>query len=145
MAYVELTDLAGSIPAQDLLRALDDDNDQVIDAAVWTQVQADACDEVDALLEGRFATPITLSPLPKILKRAAIAFALEACYRRRGAADEQNPWAVRAAAFRKLLGHIQSGELKLSVSPDSDAAAPEPVAVIITETSALGTGSSRLG
>jgi phage gp36-like protein len=145
MPYLDLSDLTGEIPAQDLIRGLDDNNDKAIDAAVWAKVQADSCEDVDALLEGRFAVPITLSPLPKVLKRAAIAFACERIYRRRGVKDDENPWKGRADAFRKMLAHIQAGELKLSASPNSDAAAPDPVAAIITETSPLGTGGSRLG
>ncbi|MBE7497079.1 MAG: DUF1320 family protein [Verrucomicrobiaceae bacterium] len=145
MPYVELSDLTGSIPAHDLVRALDDNNDKQIDAAVWAKVQADACEEVDGLLEGRFTTPITLDPLPKVIKRAAIAFACELCYRRRGTPDDANPWFKSAQAFRKILTHISAGELKLSVTPNSDAAAPDPVAAVITETSPLGAGGARLG
>lgn len=143
--YIELSDLTGSIPAHDLIRALDDDNDKAIDAAAWAKVQADACEEVDAHLESRYATPITLTPLPRIIKRAAIAFACELCYRRRGTSDELNPWSKQAAAFRKQLSAIQAGELKLSSSPDSDAAAPDAPAVIITEESPMGSGGTRLG
>ncbi len=143
--YISLSDLTGEIPAQDLIRGLDDNNDKAIDAPVWAKVQQDSCEDVDALLEGRFAVPITLSPLPLTLKRAAVAFACERIYRRRGTPDDANPWKGRADAFRKILALIQAGDLKLSASPNSDAAAPDPVATIITETSPLGTGGSRLG
>jgi phage gp36-like protein len=134
--YLELSDLNGQIPPQFLVQALDDDNDGVVDA--WTQVQTSACEDVDALLEGRFAVPLTLSPLPKIIKRAAVAFACELCYRRRSTPDDQNPWKSRADAFRKTLSMITTGDLKLSVAPHADDVAVDPPASIITHESRLG-------
>jgi len=143
MPYIELSDLNGQIPPQFLVQALDDDNDGVIDA--WAQVRTAACEDVDALLEGRFAVPLTLDPLPKIIKRAAVAFACELCYRRRSTPDDQNPWKGRADAFRKTLAMITAGDLKLSVSPRADDAAVDPPGSIITHDSALGTPGRLLG
>lgn len=141
--YIELSDLNGQIPPQFLVQALDDDNDGVVDA--WTQVQTAACEDVDALLEGRFAVPLTLDPLPKIIKRAAVAFACELCYRRRSTPDDQNPWKGRADAFRKTLAMITAGDLKLSVSPKAEDAAVDPAGSIIVHDSALGAPGRMLG
>ncbi len=143
MPYVELTDLESEIPAQFLLQALDDDSDGQIDA--WVPVQAAACEDVDALLEGRFPVPITLSPLPRILKRAAVAFACERCYRRRGTPDAENPWKGRADSYRKQLATITAGDLKLSVAPNADAAVVDPPASVIIHDSPLGGPGRVLG
>lgn len=143
MSYVELTDLEGQIPPPFLIQALDDNGDGEIDA--WPQVQASAQEDVDALLEGRFAVPLTLSPLPRIIRRAAVAFACELCYRRRGLTDAENPWKSRAEAFRKLLTSITAGDLKLSVTPDADAVAVDPPGSVIVFDSGLGAPGRILG
>lgn len=143
MSYVELTDLQGEIPGDFLIQALDDNNDGEIDA--WTLVQRQACEEVDGLLEGRFAVPLTLSPLPRVVKQAAIAFACELCYRRRGKPDAENPFKSRANDFRKRLMAVTEGELKLSVAPNADAAAVDPPGSVIIFDSGLGTPGRILG
>ena len=106
--YVTLNDLKGEIPAPFLIQALDDDNDGVVDA--WSLVQASVQEAIDSLLEGRFTVPLTLNPLPKIIKRAAVAFACELCYRRRSTPDKDNPWKGVADSFRKILSAITAGE-----------------------------------
>ena len=142
MPYLELSDLTGQIPPQFLTQALDDNNDGYIDA--WDQVQAAVQEDVDALLEGRFAVPLTLSPMPKIIKRACVAFACELCYRRRATTDADNPWKGRADAFRKTLSMITTGDLKLSVSPHAEDAAVDPAASVITFDSGMGNPGSRI-
>ncbi len=142
MPYLELADLNGQIPPQFLVQALDDDNDGVVDA--WAQVQTSAADDVDALLEGRFTVPLTLDPLPKIIKRAAIAFACELCYRRRSTPDSDNPWKGRADSFRKILAAITAGDLKLAAGPAAIAAQPDDVGGILTWESELGTPGRRV-
>lgn len=134
MPYIELSDLDGEIPPDFLTQALDDDHDQVIDA--WEKVQTSACEEVDSLLEGRFRVPLQLNPLPKIIKRAAVAFACELCYRRRSVPDQDNPWASRANALRKTLQMITAGDLQLSVEPTP----PEPF-----EAGTIHSWESKLG
>lgn len=142
MPYVELTDLTGQIPPQFLVQALDDNNDGVIDA--WSVVQTAVQEDVDALLEGRFAVPLTLTPMPRIIKRACVAFACELCYRRRATSDADNPWKGRADAFRKTLAMITSGDLKLSVAPHAEDAAVDPAASIITVESQMGAPGGRM-
>lgn len=141
MAYIEIQHLDGEIPPEFLTQALDDDSDGVIDA--WERVQTSACEEVDALLEGRFAVPLTLSPLPKIIKRAAVAFACELCYRRRGTPDNVNPWKGRADALRKTLSMISAGDIKLSVAPAPEEV--DPAGSIIIFDSGLGAPGRILG
>lgn len=142
MAYVEYSDLVGQIPPQDLIKALDDDGDGIVDA--WEIVQSSAADDVDALLEGRFTVPLTLNPLPKIIKRAAVAFVCELCYRRRSTPDADNPWKGRADAFRKILMSITAGDLKLAAGPEAVAAQPAPSGSILTWESELGEPGRRI-
>lgn len=141
--YLTLSDLNGQIPPQFLIQALDDDNDGVVDA--WDVVRVAVQDDVDALLEGRFAVPLTLDPMPKVIKRACVAFACELCYRRRSTPDADNPWKGRADSFRKILSAITAGDLKLSVQPHADDAAVDPPASIITFESKLGAPGRMLG
>lgn len=134
MAYVELADLEGQIPPAFLVQALDDDADGVIDA--WQVVQATACEDVDSLLEGRFAVPLTMSPLPRLIRMAARAFACELCYRRRSTPDPENPWKGRADAMRKQLMSITAGDLQLSVQPAPPD--PAPAGSVVIFDSSLG-------
>lgn len=142
MAYLDLSDLNGQIPTPFLIQALDDNNDGAVDA--WDVVQEAVQEDVDALLEGRFAVPLTLNPMPKVIKRACVAFACELCYRRRGTADADNPWKGRADSFRKILAAITAGDLKLSVAPHAEDAAVDPAASIITFPSEMGTPGGRI-
>lgn len=142
MPYLQFADLEAEIPTAFLIQALDDDNDGVVDA--WERVRASAEEEVDSLLEGRFALPLVLDPLPKVIKRAAVAFACELCYRRRSTADRDNPWADRAKAFRKTLAMITAGELKLNAGAEAVAAQPAPAGNVITWQSELGTPGRRV-
>lgn len=141
-AYVELNDLKGEIPAPFLIQALDDDNDGVVDA--WSLVQTSVQEEVDSLLEGRFTVPLTLDPMPKVIKRACVALACELCYRRRSTPDKDNPWAGRASAMRKMLAAITAGELKLNATEAAVAAQPAEAAGIVIFDSKLGTPGGRI-
>ncbi|WP_395737419.1 phage protein Gp36 family protein [Prosthecobacter sp.] len=141
--YLQLTDLNGQIPPQFIIQALDDDNDGVIDA--WDAVREAVQSEIDAALEGRFVVPLTFSPMPRIINRAAVALACEMCYRRRGTADAENPWKGRADAFRKKLEAINMGDMKMASLPDTDAAVVDPPASIITVDSGLGAPGRLLG
>ena len=142
MAYVELTDLTGEIPPQFLTQGLDDNNDGIIDA--WTVVQAHSFSDVDDILESRFAVQITLSPLPGIIKRAAIAFACYRIYRRRSTPDKDNPFFGTMGAFQKTLRAIADGTIKLSVLPHAEDAAVDPAASVITVQSEMGRPGRRI-
>lgn len=144
--YLALSDLNGQIPPLFITQALDDDNDGTIDA--WDGeggVKQAVQDDIDAALEGRFAVPLTFDPMPRVIKRAAIAFACELCYRRRSTPDADNPWKGRADAFRKILAGIQTGDINFAVQPHTDDAAVDPAASIITFESGLGAPGRLLG
>ena len=143
MAYIELTDLKGSIPANFYTPGLDDDGDGVVDA--WSEVSADVDEAIDALLEGRFEVPLTLQPLPRTIKVAAKIFACELLYRRRNTPDDQNPWFKLANGQRTRLASITAGELKLSVVPNADAVTPDAAASVVLLESGLGRPDRMLG
>lgn len=107
--YVELANLKGRIPEPFLTQALDDDNDGAVDA--WAEVQAQACNDVDAPLSGRYSTPLP-APYPAIAVRAAQVFAAELCYLRRSVSP--NPWTAQADELRKTLAAIGAGDEPLT-------------------------------
>lgn len=126
MAYIELTELKGKIPDRDLLAALDDNQDGVIDAAVWAQIQADVQTEIDGTLGQRFTVPF-VNPLPAVIKLGAQIFAIEAVYNHRGLLNEKSPERINAKNFRTKLSAIANGEEPLT--PDTKRAHPSGSAV----------------
>jgi phage gp36-like protein len=113
MPYTTLAEIAAKLPNQFLVEALDDNGDGVPDADVWDQVAASAAAEVDGLLAMRFSTPFA-SP-PAVVRHAALIFALETLYDRRGySGDEKNPYASRARDERDKLRDIGAGKLPLT-------------------------------
>jgi len=136
MSYVEFNDLKGVIPEDFLIQSLDDDGDGVVDS--WTTVQRQACDAVDALLCGRYQTPFA-EPTPKIVTTAALNFAAEACYQRRGRIEDQNPFSSAAGRYRAQLQKIAKGDLPLTpeVTP-ADAEAPTVISAPSKATSRRG-------
>jgi phage gp36-like protein len=124
--YVQLADLKGKIPDRDLLSMLDDDQDGVIDAAVWAQIQADVQTEIDGTLGRRYATPFT-DPLPAAVKLAAQLFAIEAVYKRRGLLNDKSQETVAAKNIRTTLAAIADGEEPLS--PGKERARPSGSAI----------------
>ncbi len=125
--YCDLSDIQAIIPPDFLTQALDDDGDGIADAGAL--VIAGACREVDAILGVRYTVP--LDPVPPVATHAAVTLAAEACYLRRGAAGDKNPYHAAAAAVRQQLRDIAAGALPL----DPSIGRARPSASIITETS----------
>lgn len=126
--YFLYEDLAALIPGDFLTQALDDDGDGVVDA--WSVVQAGSCREVDAILGMRYPVPIP-APYPAVVVHAAVTIAAEACYLRRGTAEEKNPFSKLAGLVRQQLRDIAAGSLPL----DPAIGRARPSASIITEPS----------
>jgi phage gp36-like protein len=118
MPYVLQSALKGKVPDDLLLQALDDNADGVADEGIWDAISADVDRAIDGRLEGRYTVPLA-APLPAVVAEAAIVFAAEAVYMRRGLAGDQNPWTKQADGFRKRLEAIGTGEqpLKNDVVP----------------------------
>lgn len=120
MAYVEQTDLAGLIPAEDVIEALDDDNDGVADAAAWAQVVALVSQEIDAaLVSGGYAAPYP-APYPDLIKRAAKLLAVNELWLRRGVKD--HPRAAEVQAVRNDLTRLAKGTIKLEATTATTSA-----------------------
>ena len=126
MAYLELTELKGKIPDADLVAALDDDRDGVVDSAVWAQIQTDVQTEIDGTLGQRYEVPFT-APLPAVVKLAALRFSIEAVYAHRNLGNEKSPWIIDANASRKTLAAIAAGDQPLA--PEKQRANPSAVAI----------------
>lgn len=107
MSYFALSDLTGRIPEKYLTDALDDGQDGT--TAAWDAVASSASDAVDGILSTRFSTPFT-APAPRVVALAAITFAAELIYQRRGIANEQNPFFSQAQDMRLKLARIAMGK-----------------------------------
>lgn len=136
MSYVTSAVLIAKIPSAFLLQALDDDADGVIDAAVVAQLLEDASGAVDALLCGRFTVPF--ADPPAVVTESAKVFACEQCYKRRGIADEANPWFSLAESMRAKLVKIASGDLPLA--PEIERAQPSGKAITESVTTLASCG-----
>jgi len=134
MPYIALEDLRGKIPEKFLTEALDDDGDGVIDA--WTDVEADAAEMVDAYIATRYPVPVP-APLPPIIKQAALVFAGELCYTRRGVED--NPFTDQAARAHKTLEAIAKGSIPLQLEKTGPTAG-----AVVTSPATLGGPKRRL-
>jgi phage gp36-like protein len=130
MSYVNLTDLQGKIPTKDLTASLDDNGDGSIDNDVWSQIQNDVQTYIDGTLGQRFVVPF-VSPIPPVVKLAAVTFALEQIYSRRTMADDKAPFVAQANLQRAKLAAIAAGTQPLA--PEQHRA--KPSAVVITEKS----------
>ena len=118
-AYTTRAKVEGRVPPAFLVEALDDDADGSEDAGVFDQLVADASDEIDAYLEGRYALP--LGSTPKLVSTAALFIVCEALYERRGYTadtDPKNPWSQRAANVRDKLAAVSKGEMPLELDID---------------------------
>lgn len=95
--------------AEHLREALDDNGDGVEDEGLFAKLAAQAAAEVEA----RAALVALAHPAPPqaFLERAAVACLCAMLFRRRGVADEQNPFAEKEQAAFAALDKLASGEL----------------------------------
>lgn len=140
--YFTRTEIAAKVPARIMLEALDDDGDGVIDEAVWDEVAASACNEVDAPLGQRYAVPFSAAPdYPVLVVAAAILFCCEALYLRRGFGDAKtNPFITRADAMRQKLDDIAAGRSALTPT----AIRPRPSVSAVTEPARTSSAAGNL-
>jgi len=111
----ELTidDLAGDMPEQVLVAALDDDGDSFADAKAFSAALASANARVEAIFGG--AVPARFS---RAADYAVRVFLLDLIYRRHGDSDEKNPWARRAEDEAGRLRALASGTESIDASAD---------------------------
>lgn len=121
MTYFTRKSVEGKIPPEFLLDALDDNRDGVEDPGIYDAVAENACTAVDAFLGSRWPVPFPAGSVPPLARQAALVFALEELYQRRGWSENTsppNPWSAQANALRTRLGRISAGEEPLR--PDGD-------------------------
>ena len=132
MAYAQLSDLAGLVPSEFLTQALDDVNAGVIDDTLFAQIQADVQTAIDAILGTRFSVPFVPDGnghLPAFVFNAAKKLTAEQIYKRRGIADEKNPWTKECDNLRALMKAMALGQAPL----DPDINRKDPAASVITQ------------
>ncbi len=104
MAELTIGDLAGDMPEQMVVAALDDDRDGFADEAPFRAALASANARAEAVFGGavpaKYASPAAY---------AVRVFLLDLLYRRHGDADAANPWAARAEAEAARLRALASG------------------------------------
>jgi phage gp36-like protein len=132
-------DINSRVPADFLLQALDDNQDGVVDAAVWQGVQRDVAAQIDGYLGQRYPVPFK-PPRPAIVSAAARAFACELLYKRRGSADKVNPWHDEAETFRKKLEAVGKGEQPLT----PELQRQKPSVSVVSEPSKTTSGKNRV-
>ncbi len=113
MTKLTIDDLAGDMPEQMLIAALDDDRDGLADEKAFRAALASANERADALFGGavpeQYAQPAAY---------AVRVFLLDIIYRRHGDPDEKNPWAKLAAAQEARLRALASGTESIDAATD---------------------------
>ena len=132
--YVQQSDLSGLIPAEFFTQALDDTNSGSIDSALFNQIATDASGVIDGILGTRVSVPFQSDGngnYPPFVFNAAKKFVAEQLYKRRGVADDKNPWASECQQIRSLMN-----KMALGLAPiDPSIQRKDPSASVITERS----------
>ena len=133
MAYVRLSDLAGLVPSEFLTQALDDTNAGTINDDLFNQIAADVSAVIDGYLGTRFSVPFIPDPVsglyPPFVFNAAKKLLAEQLYKRRGVADDKNPWAAECGQLRTMMKAMALGEAPL----DPEINRQDPTASIVTQ------------
>ena len=112
-------ELAGYMPPQRIVEALDDDGDGRADDAAWAAVRQGAEDRL-ATIFGPGGVPAEAAGLAEYARKL---FALVLLYNRRGLAGEDNPYETEAQRAEARLRALASGE------ENTDGATTEPVII----------------
>lgn len=112
-------ELAGHMPPQRIVEALDDDGDGLADDAAWAAVLRAVEDRL-ATVFGPGGVPAAAAGLAEYARKL---FALELLYNRRGLAGEENPYEAEAQRAEARLRALASGE------ENTDGATTEPVII----------------
>ena len=134
--YFSRAELAGLVPAQFILQALDDNGDGVEDDGAFDILCQHACDDVDALCSPLFTVPFA-DPFPVLVKQAAHTFAAALLYRRRGIEDQKNPFAKDA---RELAAKITRIVQKAEPVPKDFPVSVPTVSAITEKSKTFSTG-----
>ena len=113
MTILTIDDLAGDMPEQTLIAALDDDRDGFADEKAFRAALASANARAEAIFGG--AVPAQYAQPADYAVRV---FLLDLLYRRHGDADEKNPWAKQAEAQEARLRALASGTEAIDATSD---------------------------
>lgn len=118
--YASAQDLQDRYPERDLAQ-LTDPNGAVVNTAKLSRALADASDEIDGYLQGRYTLP--LSQVPKVLKVLACDIAMYRLQVLRPADDIEDARNRYKDAIA-YLGKVAKGDVQLGLSAE-DAPAPQ--------------------
>ena len=121
MAYVTESEMVAVVPEDVLTVAVDDDGTGIAKEGVWDIVATAAGRRVDAILAARYDVPFS-SPYPDLVKDAALTFAAELLYLRKGIAGDANPWSKKAAEVLAHLQKVAKGEMDMDIASTDQAA-----------------------
>ena len=113
MTRLTIDDLTGDMPEQKLIEALDDDQDGFADEKAFGAALASANARAEAIFGG--AVPAQYSSSADYAVRV---FLLDILYRRRGVADDSNPWAKLADEQEARLRALASGTEAIDATTD---------------------------
>ncbi|MBQ6341427.1 MAG: hypothetical protein IJI36_19990 [Kiritimatiellae bacterium] len=113
MTRLTIDDLTGDMPEQKLIEALDDDQDGFADEKAFAAALASANARAEAIFGG--AVPVQYSSSADYAVRV---FLLDILYRRRGVADDSNPWAKLADEQEARLRALASGTEAIDATTD---------------------------
>ena len=113
MTRLTIDDLTGDMPEQMIIAALDDDRDGFADEKAFAAALASANARAEAVFGG--AVPAQYSSSADYAVRV---FLLDILYRRRGVADDSNPWAKLADEQEARLRALASGTEAIDASTD---------------------------
>lgn len=138
MAYITARELRAVVPDQYRDAALADQGGEQPDPGLLAAVIETACQEVDALIEGRVRLPLS-TPYPQKIRTAAVYFALEILFTRRGV-EMPEATARKIAGIRSDLGKVGAGDLRLEAPVEQTAASRQTSGSIVVRPSITGAG-----
>ena len=130
MTSLTIDDLAGDMPEQMIIAALDDDRDDVADGKAFDAALASANARAEAIFGG--AVPKRYSATADYAVRV---FLLDLLYRRRRTPEGENPWARQAEAQEARLRALAAGTE--AIDGTADGAVIEKPAHIYNSTGVL--------
>jgi phage gp36-like protein len=123
MSYCDQAAIALRITPSELVGLTDDSGSGSVDASVVTEAIAAADAVIDGFLRGRVALPLTVSPVPALLRQAAVDLSIWNLFTRRTQAGElPQGITLRYQEAMKTLRGIASGDIAIF---DSSSAVTE--------------------
>lgn len=113
---MEWLELAGEMPPEQIVQALDDNKDGEADASAWALVQSGADERIRDCFGG--PTPAKFSQTTAFARKV---FILETLFTRRGFVGRENPYAGKADGAERRLRALAGG----SESVEAGSAGPD--------------------